>query len=79
MCPACIAAAAWLATGAGSAGVFLSLAIKFPDRARKIHRSKDTKPSTPSPSARLPLPHSKDENPMQKEIESPHPAKQRSR
>jgi hypothetical protein len=79
MCPACIAAAAWLATGASSAGIFLSLAIKFPDRTRKIRRSESTKRGTPGPSARLPLVRSKGENPTQQEIASPHPAEERSR
>ena len=80
MCPACIAAAAWLAAGASSAGVFLSLAIKFPDRARTTSRSEEAKAGTPAPSAASPPPHSRDVKTMgQKKIESRHRAVDRSR
>ena len=78
MCPACIGAAAWIAAGASSAGVFFSLAIKFPHRARKAPRSEQAKAGTPSSDAALPLQHSEGEKAMQKEIESPPPAVERS-
>ena len=43
MCPACIATAAWIATGTSSAGVFFGLLIKkLPHRRRnKADRSED--------------------------------------
>jgi len=77
MCPACIGAAAWIAAGASTAGVFFSLAIKFPYRARKAPRSEQATAGTPSSDAASPLQHSKDEKAMQKEIESADPAVER--
>ena len=78
MCPACIGAAAWIAAGASTAGVFFSLAIKFPHRARKAARSEQAKAGPPSSGAVSPLQHSKGEKAMQKEIESANPAVERS-
>ncbi len=78
MCPACIGAAAWIAAGASTAGVFFSLAIKFPHRARKAPRSQQPKAAMPASDAASPPQHSKGEKAMQKEIESAHPAVERS-
>jgi len=59
-------------------GVFFSLAIKFPHRARKAARSEQAKAGPPSSGAVSPLQHSKGEKAMQKEIESANPAVERS-
>jgi len=53
MCPACIATAAWIATGTSSAGVFFGLLLrKLPDRRRSKPDRSDDKVSELQPPVR---------------------------
>jgi hypothetical protein len=50
MCPACLAAAAWIAAGAGSAGGLTAFVVTRA-RSRKSAKAEQARPSTPEKKA----------------------------